>query len=82
MQKCRIGNWSNWDYNTWCRCHYCKEFGHIGINYVKHHTRTRDTTRRCFICTEFGHLAKNYIKIRIIEDEKKDKANNIRKHMR
>ena len=23
-----------WDYNTWCRCHYCGEFGHIGMNCV------------------------------------------------
>ena len=35
-----------WDYNTWCRCHYYGEFGHIGINCVKHHMRIRDATRR------------------------------------
>ena len=40
-----------WAYNTWCICHYCGEFGHIGMNCVKHHMRTRDTMRRCFICT-------------------------------
>ena len=40
-----------WDYNTWCRCHYYGEFGHIGMNCVKHHMRIRDSTRRCFICT-------------------------------
>ena len=71
-----------WDYNTWCRCHYCGEFGHIGMNCVKHHIRTRDTTKRCFICTELGHLAKNYMNNGIIEDEKKAKANNIRMQMR
>ena len=43
-----------WDYNTWCRCHYCGEFGHIDIN-----VRRRDTTKRCFTCRELGHLAKN-----------------------
>ena len=24
-----------WNYNTWCRCHYCGEFGHIGENFIK-----------------------------------------------
>ena len=23
-----------WDYNTWCRCHYYGEFGHIGTNFI------------------------------------------------
>ena len=41
--------------------------------------RTRDTTKRCFICIELGHLAKNYMNTRRIEDEKKEKAKNIRK---
>ena len=50
-----------WDYYTWCKCHYYGEFGHIGANCIKHHTRKRDTTKRCFVCTEIGHLAKNYI---------------------
>ena len=44
--------------------------------------RTRDTTRRCFICTKLSHLAKNCINIGRIEDEKKAKADNIRKQMR
>ena len=57
-----------WDYNTWCICHYCGEFGHIGMNCVKHHMRTRDSTGRCFICIELGHLAKNCMNIGIIED--------------
>ena len=35
-----------WDYNTWCRCHYYGEFGHIRINCIKHHLRKRDTTKR------------------------------------
>ena len=39
----------------------------------------RDTTRRCFICTKLGHLAKNYMNIGRIEDEKKEKDDNIRK---
>ena len=50
-----------WDYNTWCRCHYCGGFGHIRMNYVKHHMRKRNTTKRCFICIELGHLSKNCI---------------------
>ena len=44
--------------------------------------RKRDTTKRCFICIELGHLAKNYMNTRRIEDEKKGKAENIRKQMR
>ena len=71
-----------WDYNTQCRCHYYGEYGHIGMNYVKHHTRKRDTTIRCFTCTKLGHLAKNCMNIGRIEDEKKEKADNIRKKMR
>ena len=71
-----------WDYNTWCRCHYCGEFKDIGINCVKHHMRKRDTTKRCFICIELGHLAKNYMNSGRTKDEKKKKANNIRKQMR
>jgi len=59
-----------WDYNTWCRCHYCGEFGHIGMNYVKHHMRKRDTTKRYFTCTKPGHLAKNYMNTSRIEVEK------------
>ena len=70
------------DYNTWCRCHYCGEFGHIGMNCVKHHMRKRDTTKRCFICTKLGHLAKNCMNTGRIEDEKKEKVDNIRKQMR
>ena len=68
-----------WDYNTWCRCHYCGEFGHIGMNCVKHHTRKRDTTKICFIFTKIGHLAINCMNTRRIEDEKKEKVGNIRK---
>ena len=68
-----------WDYNTWCRCHYCGENGQIGMTYVKHHTRKRDTTIRCYTCIEPGHLAKNCMKIGRVEDEKKEKTNNIRK---
>ena len=44
--------------------------------------RKRDTTKRCYICTELGHHAKNYMNTRRIEDEKKTKADNIRKQMR
>ena len=36
----------------------------------------------CFICTKLGHFAKNCIKTRRIEDEKKAKADNIKKQMR
>ena len=42
--------------------------------------RKRDTTKRCFICTELSHL--NCMNTRRIEDEKKAKADNIRKKMR
>ena len=44
--------------------------------------RTRDATRRCFIYTKIGHLAKNYMNTGRIEDEKKEKADNIKKQMR
>ena len=44
--------------------------------------RTRDTTRRCFIFIELGHLSKNCMDTRRIEDEKKAKADNIRKQVR
>ena len=44
--------------------------------------RKRDSTRRCFICIELGNIAKNYMNTRRIEDEKKAKAENIRKQMR
>ena len=71
-----------WDYNIWCRCHYYGEFGHIAMNCVKHHMRKMDTTKRFFICTELSHLAKNYMNFGRIEDEKKARANNIRKQMR
>ena len=52
------------------------------MNCVKHHMRKRDTTKRSLICTELGHLAKNCMNTRRIEDEKKAKADNIRKQMR
>ena len=57
-------------------------FGHIAMNYVKHHMRKRDTTKRCFICIELDHLAKNYMNTGRIEDEKKERVDNIRKQMR
>ena len=44
--------------------------------------RKRDTTKRCFIDIELGHLAKNCMNIGRIEDEKKARANNIKKQMR
>ena len=72
----------NQDYNTWCRCHYCGEFGHIGINCVKRHLRKRNTTKKCFICTKLTHLAKNCMNTGRIEDEKKEKDDNIQKQMR
>ena len=52
------------------------------MNCEKHHMRKRDTTIRCFICTKPGHLAKNCMNNGRIEEEKKAKANNIRKQMR
>ena len=39
--------------------------------------RKRDTTKRCFICIELGHLAKSYMNTGRIEDEKKEKVDNI-----
>lgn len=71
-----------WDYNTWCRCHYCGEYGHIGLNCTRHHLRKKDTTIRCYTCTELGHIAKNCMNTKKVEDEKKAKADNIRKQMR
>ena len=44
--------------------------------------KKRDTTKRCFSCIELGHLAKNYMNTGRIEDEKKEKADNIQKQMR
>ena len=52
------------------------------MNCVKNHTRKRDTTIRCFTCTELGHVANNCMNTGRIEDEKKARANNIRKQMR
>ena len=71
-----------WDYNTWCRCHYCKDYGHIGKNCARHHLRKKDTTVRCYTCTQLGHIARNYMNIERVEDEKKTKADNIWKKMR
>ena len=71
-----------WDYNTWCRCHYYGEYGHIDMNCVRHHMRRKDTTIRCYTCTKLGHIAKNCMNIGRIEDEKKPKEYNIRKQMR
>ena len=62
-----------WDYNTRCRCHCCGEYGHIGMNCVKHHMRKKYNTIRCFTCTKLGHLAKNFMNKGRIEDEKKTK---------
>ena len=44
--------------------------------------RKRDTAKRCFVCTELGHLAKNYMNQGRIEDEKKVKADNVRKKVK
>ena len=44
--------------------------------------RKRDTTKRCFICIELDHPTKNCMNIGRIEDEKKEKANNIQEQMR
>ena len=71
-----------WDYNTWCKCHYYGEYGHIAMNCIKHYFKKRDSTVRCFICTKLGHIAKNCMNIGMIEDEKKARVDNIRKHMR
>ena len=71
-----------WDYNTWCRCNYCGEYGHTGINCSRHHLRKRDTTVRCYTCTKLGHISKNCMNIKEVEDEKKIKADNIRKQMK
>ena len=71
-----------WDYNTWCRCHYCGEYGHTRINYTRHHLIKKDTTIRCYTCTELGHIAKKYMNIGRVEDEKKAREDNIRKQMR
>ena len=70
------------DYNTWCRCHYCGEYGHIGINCGRHHLRKKDTTIRCHTCTELGHIGKNCMNIGKVKDEKKEKLDNIKKQMR
>ena len=72
----------SWDYTTQYRCHYCGEFGPIGMNCVKHHMRRKDTTIRYYTCTELGHIAKNCMNTGRIEDEKKEKVDNIRKQMR
>ena len=71
-----------WDYNTWCKCHYYGEFGHIRENCVKHHMRKRDTTKICFISRKLGYLAKNYMNIGRSEDQKKAKDDNMKKQIR
>ena len=71
-----------WDYNTWCKCHYCGEYGHTSINCARNHLRKKDTTIRCYTCTELGHIAKNCMNISKVEDEKKVRADNIRKQMK
>ena len=71
-----------WDYNTWCRCQYYGGFGNIGENFIKHHLRKIDTRKKCFVCTKLGHLAKNCMNRGRVKDEKKAKADNIRKKMR
>ena len=58
------------------------EYGHTSINCVRHHVRKRYSTVRCYTCTKIGHIAKNCMNIGKIEDEKKAKANIIRKKMR
>ena len=71
-----------WDYNTWCRCYICGEHGHIGENFIRTHMRKRDSTKRCLVCKELGHLAKNCMNRATVEDQKKEKADNIRSQMR
>ena len=43
--------------------------------------RKRHSTKRFFICTKLGHLSKNYMNTTRIEDEKKAKADNIKKQI-
>ena len=71
-----------WDYNTWCICHYCGEYGHTETNCVRHHPRKKDSTIRCYTFTELGHISKNYMNIRKVQDKKKARADNIRKKMK
>ena len=52
-----------------------------GENCVTHHLRKKDTTIRCYTCTKLGYIAKNCMNIGRVEDEKKARANNIRKQM-
>lgn len=68
-----------WDYNTWCRYHYCGEFGHIGEKCVKYHMRKRDATKRCFAFTKLEHLAKSFMNRGRVEDEKKEKDDKIKR---
>ena len=70
------------DYNTWCRCHYYGEYGHIVMNCTKHHMRRKDTTIRCYTNNKLGHIAKNCMNTGRIEDEKKVKSDSIKKQMR
>ena len=44
--------------------------------------RRKDTTIRCYTWTKLGHMAKNCMNTSRIEDEKKEKEDNIRKQMR
>ena len=41
--------------------------------------RRKYTIIRCHTCTKLGHIAKNCMNIGRIEDEKKEKVDNIRK---
>ena len=52
------------------------------MNHVKHHTGKRDTTIRCYTCIGLGRLAKNCMNTCRVEDENKEKVDNISKKMR
>ena len=71
-----------WDYNTWYRCYLCGEYGHIGQNYVRTHFRKKDLVARCFLCNERGHIARNCMNVEKVEDEKKARADEIRREMK
>ena len=71
-----------WDYNTWYRCYLCGEYVHIGANCIRTHMRKRDPIIRCYVCNELRHIARNYMNIERIEDEKKEKVDEMRKEIK
>ena len=64
------------------KCYLYGEYGHIGENCVRSHMRKGDLVTRCYVCNELRHIARNCMNIERIEDEKKEKVDEIRWEMK